>query len=121
MTWTACLAILVIANSRTGMVVGGAIGIAILTTLAASRTDQNLAGGREALDALRAGHQYALIGGGALLGLALVITRCLLDRPERHCPSRGTGTDRSRARAACLTRPMTARSLTRRVPSAQPH
>jgi predicted MFS family arabinose efflux permease len=69
---------------NTSQEIGGALGVAILTTLATSRTQHSIARGRNELDALSTGYQYALLGGAALLGVALAITVALLDHPARQ-------------------------------------
>jgi hypothetical protein len=63
---------------NTSQQIGGALGLAVLSTIATSRTHSVLAGGSSLPHALTAGFQSAFIGGGviAALGLAaaLVLT-----------------------------------------------
>ncbi|HEX2088160.1 MAG TPA: MFS transporter, partial [Solirubrobacteraceae bacterium] len=62
--------------------VGGALGLAVLATLATSRTDGLLADGAPAAAALTDGYQLALLLGGVLVVGALAIALTVL-RPER--------------------------------------
>jgi len=68
---------------NTSRLVGGTLGLAVLTTLATSRTGDLLAGGTNQLDALTSGYRLAfLIGAGfCLLGAVAAIT-LLRGRPE---------------------------------------
>jgi hypothetical protein len=63
--------------------VGGAIGLAVLATLAAGRTEGLLAGGESAAAALNAGFHLAYLVGAALVGVALLVALYVL-RPERE-------------------------------------
>jgi EmrB/QacA subfamily drug resistance transporter len=64
---------------NTSVQVGGAIGLAVLATLATERTDGLLAGGEPAASALNAGYHLAYLIGAALvvaaIGLALAVLR----------------------------------------------
>jgi EmrB/QacA subfamily drug resistance transporter len=68
---------------NTSRLVGGTLGLAVLTTLATSRTNHLLGGGTAQLDALTSGYRLAfLIGAGlCLLGAAAAVT-LLRPRPE---------------------------------------
>ena len=68
---------------NTSRLVGGTLGLAVLTTLATSRTNDLLGGGTAQLDALTSGYRLAfLIGAGlCLIGGAAAIT-LLRGRPE---------------------------------------
>jgi EmrB/QacA subfamily drug resistance transporter len=68
---------------NTSRLVGGTLGLAVLTTLATSRTNGLLGGGTAPLDALTSGYRLAfLIGAGlCLLGAAAAVT-LLRPRPE---------------------------------------
>jgi hypothetical protein len=62
--------------------VGGALGLAVLATLAATRTDSLRASGHTAAEALNGGYHVAyLVGAGLVLG-AIGIALTVL-RPER--------------------------------------
>ncbi len=73
---------------NTSQQVGGALGLAILSTLAVSKTDDTLSGlGREPgpadqLQALVDGFHVAYIGGAILIALAAVLLAVLLRRSD---------------------------------------
>jgi MFS family permease len=58
---------------NTSVQVGGAIGLAVLATLASERTDGLLAAGESSAAALNAGFHLAYLIGAALVGVALVL------------------------------------------------
>jgi EmrB/QacA subfamily drug resistance transporter len=58
---------------NTTVQVGGAVGLAVLATLAAERTDGLRAGGHDALAALNSGYHLAYVVGGALAVVAAII------------------------------------------------
>jgi sugar phosphate permease len=66
---------------NTAFMMGGALGLAVLASLAASHTQGLPAGGQEQLAALTAGYQAAFLAGacfaalGALLGAVLLRTK----------------------------------------------
>jgi EmrB/QacA subfamily drug resistance transporter len=68
---------------NTSRLVGGTLGLAVLTTLATSRTNDLLAGGTAPLDAATSGYRLAfLVGAGlCLVGAAAAVT-LLRGRPE---------------------------------------
>jgi EmrB/QacA subfamily drug resistance transporter len=68
---------------NTSRLVGGTLGLAVLTTLATSRTNDLVGGGTAQLDALTSGYRLAfLIGAGlCLVGAAAAVT-LLRPRPE---------------------------------------
>jgi EmrB/QacA subfamily drug resistance transporter len=68
---------------NTSRLVGGTLGLAVLTTLATSRTNELLGGGTAQLDALTSGYRLAfLVGAGlCLLGAGAAVT-LLRGRPE---------------------------------------
>jgi EmrB/QacA subfamily drug resistance transporter len=68
---------------NTSQEVGGAIGVAVLSTVAASRTN-HLAGGGATVDALHSGYRYALVVDAALLLFALAAALVLLGRRDRQ-------------------------------------
>jgi len=66
---------------NTSAQVGGAVGLAVLATLATERTRGLVADGEAAMSALNAGFHLAYLVGAAVLGAALVIAATVL-RPE---------------------------------------
>jgi EmrB/QacA subfamily drug resistance transporter len=64
--------------------VGGAIGLAVLATLATERTDGQLAGGESIPSALNSGYHLAYLIGAALVGVAFVLGLTVLrgDSPQ---------------------------------------
>jgi MFS family permease len=67
---------------NTAQQVGGALGLAVLSTLAASRTADALASGTERQHALVEGFQLAFIVAAALLAVGAVLTAVLLRRRD---------------------------------------
>jgi len=68
---------------NTSRLVGGTLGLAVLTTLATSRTNDLLGGGTAQLDALTSGYRLAfLIGAGLCLLGAVAAVTLLRSRPE---------------------------------------
>jgi EmrB/QacA subfamily drug resistance transporter len=67
---------------NTTMQVGGALGLAVLATLAATRTDNALAAGHSHAAALTSGYHLAFVIGAALVVASLVIAIVVL-QPER--------------------------------------
>ena len=61
--------------------VGGALGLAVLTTLATSRTDGLLEDGASTASALTEGYQLAFAVGAALLVVAVALAAFVLPRP----------------------------------------
>jgi EmrB/QacA subfamily drug resistance transporter len=68
---------------NTTVQVGGAIGLAVLATLATERTDGLIADGDSAASALNAGYHLAYLIGAGLVGIAVLVALLLL-RPERR-------------------------------------
>jgi MFS family permease len=58
---------------NTAFMMGGALGLAVLASLAAARTDSALADGANALAALNGGYQLAFIVGASFAALAAVL------------------------------------------------
>ena len=79
---------------NTTVQVGGAIGLAVLATLATERTDSLLADGVSNASALNSGYHLAFLIGAALIGLAVVAAIAIL-RPEA-----AAGEDEQREREA---------------------
>src|SRR3954452_789707 len=63
---------------NTSMQVGGAIGLAVLATLATARTDSQLADGAGQLAALNSGYHLAYIVGAILVAIATVVAVTVL-------------------------------------------
>ena len=64
---------------NTSQQIGGALGLAVLTTIATSRTDDVLASGRSTLpNALTEGFQSAFLGGAVIAALGFVATLVLV-------------------------------------------
>jgi hypothetical protein len=66
---------------NTSMQVGGAIGLAVLATLASERTDSKVADGASHLAALNSGYHLAYLIGAVLVAAALVIALTVLRAP----------------------------------------
>jgi hypothetical protein len=78
---------------NTTVQVGGALGLAVLTTLSTTRSDNLLDGGHPAASALTDGYHLAFLIGAALAGVAIAVALSVLE-PAR--PAR----DRARAKPA---------------------
>jgi predicted MFS family arabinose efflux permease len=69
---------------NTSRLVGGTLGLAVLTTIATSHTNDLLAGGAGQLNAMTGGYKVAfLIGAGLCLAGAVAAVTLLQGRPER--------------------------------------
>ena len=64
--------------------IGMALGVAVLSTLAASRTESLAAEGRPAAEALTHGYRLAFTVGAGLLVVAFAVALTMLRRPERQ-------------------------------------
>ena len=64
---------------NTSAQVGGALGLAVLATLSATRSNGLLADGTARVDALNSGYHLAYVIGAALVGLAIVIALTVLE------------------------------------------
>jgi MFS family permease len=67
---------------NTSFMMGGALGLAVLASLAASRTDSLEASGEDPLDALVGGYHAAFLGGAIFAVCAVVIGVALLRTRE---------------------------------------
>jgi MFS family permease len=67
---------------NTSMQVGGAIGLAVLATLATERTDSLLSGGASQAAALNSGYHLAYLIGAVLVGLAVCVAVFVLRAEE---------------------------------------
>jgi EmrB/QacA subfamily drug resistance transporter len=75
---------------NTSVQVGGAIGLAVLATLASERTDGLRAGGESTAAALNSGYHLAYVIGAALAALAIAVALAVL-RPEAARAAEGHG------------------------------
>jgi len=80
---------------NTTVQVGGAIGLAVLATLAADRTEGLLADGESAISALNSGFHIAYLIGAALVAVAFVVAVTVLrdPSPEAMAAAHGGGPD----------------------------
>ena len=87
---------------NTSVQVGGAIGLAVLATLATERTDALRAGGDATASALNSGYHLAYLIGAALVLVALVISVAVLrwEAPAAASEEADAGTDESGAEPA---------------------
>jgi len=67
---------------NTSVQVGGAIGLAVLATLAAERSDTLRAAGESTAAALNGGYHLAYVVGAALLGVALLVALFVVRAPK---------------------------------------
>jgi EmrB/QacA subfamily drug resistance transporter len=67
--------------ANTSPQIGGAVGLAVLATLASDRTDSLLAQGESAAAALNGGFHLAYLVGAALVPIAVLIAVAVLERP----------------------------------------
>ena len=67
---------------NTSQQIGGALGLAVLSTLAASRTADLLAGGASRPEALVEGFQLAFVVAAAMLAVGAALTAVLLRRQD---------------------------------------
>lgn len=73
---------------NTAFMMGGALGLAVLASLAASRTAGLLAAGEGSLDALTGGYHAAFLGGALFAALAAGLGATLL-RPQAQVAPAG--------------------------------
>jgi EmrB/QacA subfamily drug resistance transporter len=80
---------------NTTVQVGGAIGLAVLATLAADRTEGLLEQGEAAISALNSGFHLAYLIGAGLVAVAFVVARSVLSvpSPEEMAAMHGGGED----------------------------
>jgi len=74
---------------NTSFMMGGALGLAVLASLAASRSHALIAAGAVTADALTAGYHAAFLAGGAFALIASTLAFALL-RPAPGAPRPGT-------------------------------
>ncbi|HET8741402.1 MAG TPA: MFS transporter [Gaiella sp.] len=63
---------------NTAFMMGGALGLAVLASLAASRTDALEAAGQDPVEALNGGYHAALLGGALFAALAAIVSAVFL-------------------------------------------
>jgi MFS family permease len=68
---------------NTSVQVGGAIGLAVLATLATERSDSLLADGESTASALNSGYHLAYLVGVVLVGAAIVVAVTVLQSEEK--------------------------------------
>jgi predicted MFS family arabinose efflux permease len=68
---------------NTSAQVGGALGLAVLATLSATRSDSLIDGGRATTSALTSGYHLAFLIGAGLVVAAIVVALTLLERDEQ--------------------------------------
>jgi EmrB/QacA subfamily drug resistance transporter len=71
---------------NTSVQVGGAVGLAVLATLATERTDGLLADGKSMAEALNGGYHLAYVVGALLVGVAIVVALTVLRPPAQAAP-----------------------------------
>jgi EmrB/QacA subfamily drug resistance transporter len=76
---------------NTTLQVGGAIGLAVLTTFATERTDGLLADGESVASALTSGYHLAYLIGAGLVAIGLVIVLTVMRPPSEAAPQQGEG------------------------------
>jgi predicted MFS family arabinose efflux permease len=80
---------------NTTVQVGGALGLAVLATLASERTDARLAGGEQAAAALNSGYHLAYVIGAALVAIAVVVAVFVLRSETATAPAQEAVPDRA--------------------------
>jgi EmrB/QacA subfamily drug resistance transporter len=75
---------------NTTLQVGGALGLAVLATLSAGRTETLESAGHSALEALNSGYHLAYVVGAALIVVALAIALFVLRPSEQRAPQFAT-------------------------------
>jgi EmrB/QacA subfamily drug resistance transporter len=73
---------------NTTLQVGGAIGLAVVTTFATERTEGLLADGESTASALTSGYHLAYLIGAGLVAVALVIALTVIRPPSQSTPQR---------------------------------
>jgi EmrB/QacA subfamily drug resistance transporter len=76
---------------NTAAQVGGALGLAVLATIASDRTESALAGGETAAAALNSGYHLAYLIGAGMIGLAIVIAAAVLRGATEAEPAHHAG------------------------------
>ena len=106
---------------NTSQQIGGALGLAVLSTIATSRTDDALAGGGAVPDALTEGFQAAFLGGAVIGLIGFVATLILIrNRDSRAHVEMAQGLRPRRGEAAVGVRAAGARAAVRESAAAPP-
>ncbi len=84
---------------NTAFMMGGALGLAVLASLASSRTDSLLASGESSLAALTGGYHAALLGGAVFAALAAIISAVFLRTSSAMAPAAAHGVENDSANA----------------------
>jgi MFS family permease len=71
---------------NTAFMMGGALGLAVLAAIATSRTDNLLASGENATDALLSGYHYAFVTGAVFAVIAAAGALLLHAKMPAHAP-----------------------------------
>jgi MFS family permease len=75
---------------NTAFMMGGALGLAVLASIATSRTDNQLASGDGTAAALTSGYHFAFVTGAVFAGIAVLGTLLLRVRMPAHVPEGAT-------------------------------
>jgi EmrB/QacA subfamily drug resistance transporter len=86
---------------NTAAQVGGALGLAVLATLSATRSDGLIADGETPAAALTGGYQLAFVIGAGLVVAAIVVALAVLEPEQRAAKRAAPGRARSSAEPAC--------------------
>lgn len=92
---------------NTAFMMGGALGLAILASIAAARTDNLTAGGEDAIAALNGGYQMAFLAGAVVAAAASAAAMLLRSPRQERAPELATDAygDTEPVRAKRVTRP----------------
>ena len=77
--------------------VGGALGLAVLATLSATRSDNRIAGGEATASALTSGYHLAFLIGAGLVVAAIVVALAVLQPEQQAAESAATGAEEADA------------------------
>ncbi len=89
---------------NTSQQIGGALGLAVLSSIATSHTAGVLADGSGLKDALTEGFQVAFLGGAAIAALGFVLTLVLIQQQRQPRPRRTRQRRRRRGRGGITDR-----------------
>jgi hypothetical protein len=81
---------------NTTVQVGGALGLAVLATLASERTDAHVAAGDPAATALNSGYHLAYLIGAALVAVAVVVAVVVLRSDAAAAPAHRAAPEHAR-------------------------
>jgi hypothetical protein len=86
---------------NTTVQVGGALGLAVLATFAATRTGRLHAGGESTAAALNGGYHLAYLIGAGLVVVAIAVALVVLEPERRAAKAAARSTTRPSREAAC--------------------